>query len=283
MSIKDSVDKAVQGFNNFSSELNSKLSKLNAKFNGLKLEIPLIIDKSKDKTFYIDSKIGIDTNIGSKTKPLKTIKAALEKSYINDKVTIYLKKGQTFIIGGFGNVNVNVESKEIYILSYGNDVNKPVLKGNIAKFQTSGKYHCSAFEAKSNLDMYFYDIIIETGKLNTDQINYSSNYGGFFTRSSFSTFFKKFKLRFYKCEIKIQDIYLTTNISGFTELEIIQCKISKEGSLSKVIYNYNPKICTFSDVRLHNFDSKETLESLFGLRDGWHIKKVYNIDKGDEK
>ena len=274
MSIKDNVSRAVQGFNNFASSLNFKLKKLNDKYNGLKLEIPLIISKSKYKVFYIDSVNGNDNNTGSYRNPFKNIDSALNNSLENDYVLLLLKRGQTFFIGGKGDLNPSSENKLIEIKGYGNAPEKPILKGVVNKFKNTGKYHCAAFEANLNLNIFCENIIIETGKLNKDQSMYSVGYGSFFSRGKHSLLFKKMKLSFYKCDIKIQNVPLVSSLRGFMELKMVQCNIINEGQNDAVISTPIPKIIHLSNLNLKNFTKNKSLNSLFSLTDKNHIRYI---------
>ncbi|QNM96394.1 hypothetical protein [Chitinimonas koreensis] len=120
MSLESNIADLVSAANALTAEFNAKASSINTAVASAIAAIPVNV-----VSYYVDSVVGDDSATGALEAPLKTLKAAIDRTPTGGAATIYLNAGTTQRI----TAPVTIFNKYLYIGSYGAG-DKPVLQSD---------------------------------------------------------------------------------------------------------------------------------------------------------
>ena len=96
MSLESQVASLVSAANKLTSEIAGKMKGIDQKVDAATASVPNSIKQESYKDFYIDAVNGNDSNSGSISSPLKTIREASDRSLNISVVNVRLMGGQSF-------------------------------------------------------------------------------------------------------------------------------------------------------------------------------------------
>lgn len=275
MSLETTIASLVAAANALTAAVTGKMSEIDAKVTQATASVPAAVRAEVVKTLWVDSSNGSDANAGTaSTAPLKTVKAALDKTITGGVSTIYLRRGLVYELGGEVAQQNQVGGKSIAFLPYGTETARPILRGVLGVWSGS-VYACSAFRASTRVTLKFSDIRIETGLAN-GKTQYGADYGGLITRAGGDGESVNFEVYFHKCDIQIQDVPLFTCYYGFMSLSFANSTVTKGGTQAKIVSSDLPKLVDITSVGISGFGSGSTVDSLFSLNSGGYISRQAN-------
>jgi len=240
MSIIDSINTLVTQQRSLLSKFSSSewVTNLETTISEIKTKVNTAISVNDvlNKTIYVSTSAGIDTNSGtSRTSPLKTIKAAIDLIPINGSADIILlvddnatKSGQTFNIDS----DITIKNQTIVIKNEVGMANK-----NTIQFMHDSAYSSFKVILKSNTNLSFEDVIIKTSTLTPSELA-SLGVSKSESNSSFKLEDDVFgAVRFKACQIFINDynLFSSTTYSDIS-ISLINSNLKQNKDLSYYAY-----------------------------------------------
>lgn len=90
MSLETTIADLVSAANNLTSAVNSKMGEIDQKVDDVASSFSSAIKEASGSTFYVDQASGNDTNSGSSSNPLKTLKEANDRMIPGGAYIVYL-------------------------------------------------------------------------------------------------------------------------------------------------------------------------------------------------
>lgn len=271
MSLETTIASLVSAANDLTAAVTGKMAQIDQKVAQATSSVPAVVRAEVVKSLYVDASNGLDTNVGTSAAPLKTIKAALDRTISGGVSTIFLRRGQIYEVGGPTN-NV-VGGKSISFLPYGAEAARPIIRGIITSWAGDDAVQvCSAFMGGTRFSLRFSDIRIETG-LDGGKTLYGPSFGGLISRAGGDSESANFEIYFHKCDIQIQDVPLFTTYYGFMSLSFANSTVTRAGKQTKIVASDLPKMVDITSVGIVGFGSGATVEGLFSLNAGGYISK----------
>lgn len=248
MSLESQIAALVAASNNLTQSVNDKIDEIDTQVQAAIKAIPEL-----NKVFYIDSVAGNDNVAGTEVSPLKTIKAAVERTPQNGSVLICVKRNQDHVMSGSQASVIDVTNKVVTISSYGAG-NKPVIKMHCINTDVGSIAYGFMVSIFSVITVI--DCVIDTGSLPLGAVNTYDMFGGFVSRMGTTGEVGTVQLTLSYCDVMLRDHQLSSHY-GRVDYNFRAVKISHVGKQVHLNSGGDTFHCTLNGVTLT--DTTKTL------------------------
>lgn len=163
------------------------------------------------KVFYVDALAGSDANTGVNSgNPLKTVKAAVDRTPRNGSVEIRLKRNQDHFLTGDARTFIDVDNKTITMNVYGSG-DRPVIKMVTGTEGGASGSIAYGFRVPTFCRIIVINCDVDTMGLHVDTTVPWVDYGGFASRSYQEGQVGTIEVVLSSCHIKLRDHQLSSH------------------------------------------------------------------------